>query len=206
MRFDPNDPNNFNYNLKVYRESFSISPFNIGIGFTDIGFTRLSSKTETVGPISGIGKLGVTTSVFQANASSIDTIYAYAHVLDTTTFDMNYFEIVGHYDGENTHLAEYYFDSRDVGGFSGNFIGTFGLNVSNNILNLSFRNRNSNNNVLVKVKTIGIGSTSAGVGTFRFLVDDQIPGTERTARLDSQYSITSGISTIISFDSTIDSS
>ena len=205
LRFNPNDPNNFNYNLKVYRESYNISPFNIGIGFTDIGFTRLSSKTETVGPISGIGKLGVTTSVFQANSNSIDTIYAFAHVLDTNTYDMNYFEIVGYYDGENTHIAEYYFDSRDVGGFSGNFIGTFGLSVSNNVLNLSFRNVNSNNNVLLKVKTIGIGSTSSGIGTFRFLVDDQIPGTERTARLDSQYSVSSGISTILTFDSTVDS-
>lgn len=205
LRFNPNDPNNFNYNLKVYRESFNISPINIGIGFTDIGFTRLSSKTETVGPISGIGKLGVTTSVFQANTNQIDTIYAFAHVLDTNTYDMNYFEIVGYYDGQNTHIAEYYFDTRNTNNFSGNFIGTFGLNVSNNILNLTFKNVNSNSNVLVKTKTIGIGSTSSGIGTFHYLVSDQIPGTERTAKLDSKYSITSGISTIISFDSAAES-
>jgi len=204
LRFTPINPNDFNYNLKIYRESFTSDPFTIGIGFTEIGFTRLSAITENVGPSSGNGLLGVSTTVFQAQSALYDTVYAFAHVVDTVTNESNYFEIAGHYDGQDTYLSEFYFDTKKTS-VSGNYIGTFGLNVDGGVISLSFENENSNNNVRVKTKVVGIGSTSAGVGTYRYTVDGQIDGTERTARLDSQYSITSGISTIITFDSILDS-
>ena len=205
LRFTPTNPNDFNYNLKIYRESFSTETFSIGIGFTEIGFTRLSAKTENVGPASGSGLIGFSTTVFEALSSLYDTVYAYAHILDTTTNEANYFEVAGYYDGQDTHLSEFYFDTKNTN-VSGGYLGTFGLNVNSGVISLTFKNENSNNNLRVKVKTVGIGSTTAGVGTFRYLVDGQIEGTERTARLDSQYAITSGISTVLSFDSTIDSS
>ena len=203
LRFNPTNPNEFNYNLKIYRESFTSDPFSIGIGFTQIGFTRLSAITENVGP-SGGGLLGVSTTVFQAQAAQYDTVYAFAQVTDTVTNQSNYFEVAGHYDGTNTYVSEFYFDTQNSS-VSAGFIGTFGLNVDSGVLSLSFKNENSNNNVRVKTKVVGIGSTSIGVGTYRYTVDGQIDGTERTARLDSQYEITSGISTIISFNSVLDS-
>jgi len=205
LRFTPANPNDFNYNLKIYRESFSTETTSIGIGFTEIGFTRLSSRTENVGPASGSGLLGISTTIFQALSSQYDTVYVSAHILDTTTNEANYFEVAGHYDGQDTHLAEFYFDTKNTN-VSGGYLGTFGLNVSGGVISLTFSNENSNNNLRIKTKTVGIGSTSVGVGTFRYLVDGQIPGTERTARMDSQYEITSGISTVLSFDSVIDSS
>jgi len=204
LRFNPVNANDFNYNLKIYRESFTSDPFSIGIGFTEFGFTRLSAITENVGPASGSGLLGVSTTVFEAQSSLYDTIYAFAHVVDTVTNESNYFEIAGHYDGQDTYLSDYYFDTKKSS-VSAGFIGTFGLDVTGGVISLSFKNENSINNVRVKTKVVGIGSTTAGVGTYRYTVDGQIDGTERTARLDSQYKITSGISTIISFDSVLDS-
>ena len=204
LKFIPANANDFNYNLKIYRESFTSDPFSIGIGFTEVGFTRLSAITENVGPASGSGLLGVSTTVFEAQSSLYDTIYAFAHVVDTVTNESNYFEIAGHYDGQDTYLSDYYFDTKKSS-VSAGFIGTFGLDVTGGVISLSFKNENSNNNIRVKTKVVGIGSTTAGVGTYRYKVDGQIDGTERTARLDSQYEITSGISTIISFDSVLDS-
>ena len=84
--------------------------------------------------------------------------------------------------------------------FSGANIGIFGLNVSGGVISLNFEN-NINNNLVVKTKTIGIGTTGAGIGTYRYLMAGQIPGTERTAKFDSQFKITSGISTVFEFDS-----
>jgi len=207
LRFDPLDPNTTNYNLKIYRHSFSSNPFNIGVGFTDIGFIRLSSKTENIGPASGSGLLGFSTSVFQSLISQYDAVYAFAHILDTQTNEQNYFEVAAFHDGQDSFISEYYFDTKNsVSGLSGGFIGTFGVNVSNNILNLTFKNMNSNNDVRVKVKTVGIGSTSIGVGTHHYLVSGQSAGTERTAKLESTFVKSSGIATdIISYASNIGS-
>jgi hypothetical protein len=63
-----------------------------------------------------------------------------------------------------------------------------------------------NNNILIKTKTVGFGTTSGGIGTYRYLAVNQIPGTERTTRLESDYHIITGISTIKTFNSSIESS
>ena len=203
LRFTPVNPNDYSYNIKVYRESFDSSPFNIGIGYTDIGFARLSSKTERVGPASGSGTLGFSTAVFRAVPGQIDTFYAYAHVRDESTERQNYYEIAGYYDGQDTHIAESYFDTQNFATYSGPGIGTFGMSVENNILRLKFNN-STQNNVTVKAKVVGIGSTTAGVGTYRFLVADQLNGSERTARLESVYNNTSGISTLFTLDQDVE--
>jgi len=200
LRFDPVDADNFNYNLKVYRESFT--PANVGSGFTEFGFVRLDSRTNKVGPANGSGLVGFKTDVFEALSNKFDTTYTFAQVLDTDTNRMNYFEIVGHYDGQDTHIAEYYYDTSNFDKFSGENIGTFGLNVSGGVIRLTFEN-DTNNNLLVKTKTVGIGTTSVGVGTYRYLVDGQPDGTERTAKFDSQFKVISGISTVFEFDSVL---
>lgn len=78
LRFDPADANNFNYNLKIYRESFT--PANVGSGFTDYGFVRLDSRTSRLGPADGSGLVGFTTDVFEALSDKFDTTYTFAQV------------------------------------------------------------------------------------------------------------------------------
>ena len=194
--FDPSNPNDFNYNIKVYRESFTPT---VGSGFTEFGSVRIDSRSNVLGPAGGGGLVGFKTDVFRALSDEYDTAYTFAQVLDTDTNRMNYFEVVGHYDGSDTHVSEFYYDTSPLEQFSGQNIGTFGLNVSEGIIRLSFEN-NTNSNLLIKTKTVGIGSTSAGVGTVRYLVDGQIPGTERTAKFDSQVKIITGISTVFQFN------
>ena len=197
--FDPANPNDFNYNIKVYRESFTPT---VGTGFTEFGCVRLDARTNALGPADGSGLVGFKTDVFRALSTSFDTTYTFAQVLDTDTNRMNYFEVVAHYDGSDTHTSEFYYDTSPLDQFSGQNIGTFGLNVSGGVISLSFEN-DTNSNLLVKTKTVGIGSTTAGVGTFRYLVDGQIPGTERTAKFDSQISTITGITTVFQFDTTL---
>ena len=198
--FDPENPNDFNYNIKVYRESFT--PANVGAGFTNLGFLRIDSRTNRLGPGDGSGLVGFTTDVFEALSSEYDTTYTFAQVLNTDTNRMNYFEVVGHYDGQDTHVSEFYFDTLPLSSFSGQNIGTFGLNVSGGVIKLSYEN-DTNNNLVVKTKTIAIGDPSAGVGTYRYLVDGQIEGTERTAKFDSQLRNITGITTVFEFDSVL---
>ena len=200
LRFDPVDPNNFNYNLKVYRESFT--PANVGSGFTEFGFVRIDGRTNKLGPADGSGLVGFTTDVFEALSNKFDTTYTFAQVLNTDTNRMNYFEVVAHYDGQDTHISEFYYDTLPTTSFSGSNIGTFGLNVSGGVIRLSFEN-DINNNLIVKTKTVGIGTTAAGVGTHRYLVSGQIPGTERTAKFDSQFKVITGITTVFEFDSVL---
>lgn len=194
--FDPDNPNDFNYNLKVYRESFTPQ---VGAGFTEFGAVRIDARTNAVGPADNSGLVGFKTDVFRALVDNYDTTYTYAQVLDTDTNRMNYFEVVSHFDGTDTHVGEFYYDTLPLQQFSGQNIGTFGLSVSGGIISLGFEN-DINNNLLVKTKTVGLGTTAAGVGTFRYLVDGQIPGTERTAKFDSQVSIITGISTVFTFN------
>jgi hypothetical protein len=197
--FNPSDPYGTSYDIKIYREYFS--PDNVtGFGITNYGFLRLFSESKEVSP-----QIGFSTSVFRALSSDYHTIQSSSLIINTRDYSLNYYEVVGTYDGENTHLAEYYFDSSQYfGGYSSGYIGTFGLSVNSGVINLSFIN-NTNDKLIIKTKTVAIGKTELGEGTHRFLVEDQIPGSEKTSRIESDYRFITGITTIKTFDSSTES-
>ena len=197
--FTPLDPFNTTYELKIYREYFTL-PNVTGFGITDYGFLRLFSEARTVK-----NQTGFTTSVFRALSSDYHTIHSSSLIINTSDYSLNYYEVVGTYDGTNTHLAEFYFDSsKYLGGFSGRYIGTFGLVENSGVLSLNFTN-NTSDNLVIKSKTVAIGKTSLGEGVHRFLVEDQIPGSEKTCRIESDYLHITGTSTIKTFDSSVES-
>ena len=199
LLFTPADPYNTKYELKIYRESFTLRDVT-GFGITNYGFLRLFSEARTVK-----NEVGFTTSVFRALSSDYHTIHSSSLIINTSDYSLNYYEVVGTYDGTNTHLAEFYFDSSQyLGGYSGGYIGTFGLVENSGILSLNFTN-NTNDNIVIKSKTVAIGKTSLGEGVHRFLVEDQIPGSEKTCRIESDYLYITGISTIKTFDSSVES-
>ena len=199
LKFTPTDPYNTSYNLKIYREYFTL-PNVTGFGITDYGFLRLFSEARTVKNQSGF-----TTSVFRALSSDYHTIHSTSLIVNLDDYSLNYYEVVGTYDGSNTHIAEFYFDSSQyLGGFSSGYIGTFGLTENSGVLSLNFTN-NTSSNLAIKTKTVAIGKTELGEGTHRFLVEDQIPGSEKTSRIESDYSHITGITTIKTFDSSIES-
>ena len=199
LRFNPTDPYETNYRLKIYREYFNES-YNKQSGFVDYGFIRLSGNTDKLLP-----QVGISTTIFRGLSSQFDSVYTSGIVVDTDNYNLNYYEVVGCYDGTDTYISEFYFDNqRSISGSSGGSIGTFGLNVSSGVLSLNFTS-NKSNNILIKTKTVGFGSTSSGIGTHRFLVEDQLEESERTARIESNYSKIVGISSIKIFDSSLES-
>ena len=103
---------------------------------------------------------------------------------------------------DDTYISEYYFDSEFSSNYySGNNIGIFTASISpSGILSLNYIN-NSPNLVNIRSKIVGFGTTSIGTGAYRFLSPDQIPGNERGAVYQSNYSSTvSSASTIISLN------
>ena len=73
LRFDPVDPNNFNYNLKIYADNFDINNVNVGTGLLilDLGVLMQSRNCWT----SPKWNFGPSTTVFEALVSLILSIH-----------------------------------------------------------------------------------------------------------------------------------
>jgi hypothetical protein len=192
LRFTPNDPFNVDYDVKLITSNFNSSL--TGIGTTSIGFINLTGTDK-------IASVGVTTSIVSVDSNKFSSLYLNVQVIDSISSNMNFVEIYLNHDGNNTYISEYYFDSEYLNNYySGNFIGTFGAEISSGILSLKYTN-NSSNNVNVRSKVVGFGTTSIGEGVYRFILPGQLPGNERSAVYESHYSSTVSVaSTVISLN------
>jgi len=195
LRFTPYDPYNIDYDLKLINNEFGSSlP---GIGSTSIGFIDLSGSNKNI-------TSGLTTSIISLESNKFSSLYVNTQVINTNTNDMNFVELYLTHDGTDTYISEYYFDSEyATNNYSGNFIGTFGANISSGIISLNYTN-NSSNNVSTRSRVVGFGTTAVGEGIYRFKLPGQLDGSERTAIYSSKYSSTvSAASTeVISLDKT----
>ena len=193
LRFVPKDPFNIDYDIKLINTNFnSTSP---GIGTTSVGFINLNSCNRTT--ISGIQ-----TSIISVQANKFSSLYSNVQIIDSVTDQINFAEVYLNYNGVDTYISEYYFDSEFSSDFySANSIGIFTSNISpSGILSLDYIS-NSPNIVNIRSKIVGFGTTSIGIGTYRFLSDGEIAGNERSAIYQSNYSSTvSSASTIISLN------
>jgi hypothetical protein len=181
LRFEPNDPFNIDYDVKLIKSRFNtILP---GIGTNPIGFINLTGSNKLVGS-------GITTSILSVQSNQFSSLYTNVQIIDTTTNKMNFVEVYLKYDGADTYISEYYFDSEfSTNFYSGNFIGTFGASISSGILSLNYTN-NSLNTVNTRSKVVGFGTTSVGGGTHRFLLTGQLSGFERGALYQSIHTST----------------
>ena len=187
LQFNPADPNNFDYNIKILQNYFTSS--STSVGSTSVGFINLISSYNSINS-------GLTTSIVSVSAASTTSLYSNIEVIDTVTNFSNYVEIYLTTDGVNTYLSEYYFDSQAVNSSSSTPIGSFGADISSGILSLNYTNTGTNP-VNVYSKNTGLGSTSAGIGTYRFILPGQVPGYERTVKYQSNYSTVSTASSIV---------
>ena len=193
FRFVPEDPYDTDYDLKIHKVIFEDSI--VGIGTTSVGFIDIIGKNETA-------TSGITTTLVGVNTNNFGSLYANVQVIDNTTNDMNFVELYLTHDGENTYISEYYFDSEiQTGGYSGNFMGSFTSDISNDILSLSYTNNTQNTNTL-RAKVVGFGTTSTpGVGgSYRFKLERQPDGSERTIIYQSNNVVGVGVTTVLSID------
>ncbi len=190
LKFEPTDPYDTDYNIKLLKNTFNQTA---GIGSTSFGFANLLSNNQTV---SGI----TTESVIEFPANIVQSLYANIEIFDETNIDSDFVDIYLTYNGNDTYLANYYFDSeKSTGNFSSNISGDFNAIVESGVLKLKYYNKLSNQ-VNIRSKVIGIGSTSSGIGTYRFKNIGELNGFEKTAKYESQYSIITGVTTVLSLN------
>jgi hypothetical protein len=193
LKFDPTNPYDIDYDLKLIRTKFNT--IASGIGTESIGFVDLTGLNNTVGP-------GITTSIVSKQTNKLESVYADIQVIDIKTNKMNFVELYLTHNGTDTYISEYYIDSEsETGNYSGNFIGSFSSNISSGILSLNFKNT-STNTVRIRSKIVGFGSTSVGVGTYRFILPGQTPGFERSVKYESKHlsNVSTASTSIISLD------
>jgi hypothetical protein len=192
LRFTPSDPYETDYDIKYVQTYFNnLNPKVVGINTSSIGFVNLSGVSTSV-------KAFETSNILSLRSNTINGLVANVFVFDTVRFNMNFAEVVVDSDGTNTYLSEYYFD--DNVGISTNYLGYFDSTIESGFLKLKITN-NTNTELLVNANIVGFGTTSLGIGTHRFNYLNQPEGSERTARFESNYSVSAGISTVLKFKS-----
>ena len=177
--FNPKNPYDFDYDLKVIKNTFNTS--NVGIGTTSFGFVDVIGSNNLVG-------VGLTETLFSATANQNEAFFANIEITNSVTFDRRYVELYVDQDGTDTYISDFYLDNKD--GATGNFIGTFGSSIESGVVKVNFTNSTESHGVFVKSRAIGFGVTTAGIGTYRYLTDGQAGGSEKTARYESKFAYT----------------
>jgi len=185
LRFTPEDPYDTEYDIKFIEKKFNNS--TIGIGTSSIGFIDLTSRAQTV-------LINTTESVIGFSTDKFTALYVNALVTKEVSGETNFVELYLTHDGDDTNLAEYYFDTTAISG-SSNFIGSFGATVNSGIVSLTYLN-DSAEDVVLRTRTVGFGTTAVGVGTFRYRLPTQPIGAERSATYETGFTTTTaGVST-----------
>ena len=194
LRFTPKDANNTDYDIKYLKNTFGSS--TSGVGTTSIGFIDL---TNVAGVVTSGGS-GITSSIIGVATDKFTSLHVNTQIIQSNTDELNFVELYITHDGENTFLAESFFDT-DENNSSFNFIGSFGANISSGVLNLNYTNDTAND-VQLKSRIVGFGTTSVGTGIHRFITPSQPEGAERSAVIRSAYetTVSAAATTVISFD------
>ena len=178
LRFNPEDKFNTNYDIKFIGEN--IITQTSGIGTTEsIGFIDLSSYDNT---ITGLAS----TTIVELDSDKFKSLYVNTIVTNDVTKELNFVRLYVSHNDTDTFISEYYTDTSSFSSFAGNQIGSFGSNLTGGLLTLSFENDISSD-VSIETQIVGFGTTAVGVGTYRFIIDGQIPGNERSAVYESKF-------------------
>ena len=188
LRFDPVDPYNKDYDIKILTNKFFTDLS--GIGTYNLGLIDLISTNKII-------LSGITTSIVSVASTSYNSLYCNVHLRNNTTNQSNYVEIYLNHDGTDTYISEYYFDSDlTSGNASFDLEGSFSSSLSSGALSLNYTNDTSDT-ISIRSRIVGFGTTSLGTNTYRYKSYGQNDGAERTAIYQSDYSKKSGISTIV---------
>jgi len=196
LRFTPNDPFNIDYNLKSIKQDYNSN--TIGIGTESIGFINLVGSVDIES--TGIGS----TSIIEVDSNNFESLFVTSQITDNVTNEINFVKLYISHDGSNTFLSEYYAETSNLSSQNGSQIGTFYSDLSGGILSL-YHTNDSSNQITIRSNIVGFGSTSTGIGTYRFLADDQTQGTERSITYTSNYesTVSAASTTILTLDSTL---
>ena len=159
FNFIPEETDDIDYDLKIltvdYKQEIA------GTGSKDIGFIKLLETTKQIAN-SGIGS-----TVLTLSTNEFKSFFFTAQIEDINDENnLNFVELYGMVDGDDTYLAEYYFDSS-TSPLSSASIGTFELSKNDSNMILKYSN-NSSNDVDIRSKTICFRVNNNTVGTHYF--------------------------------------
>jgi hypothetical protein len=197
LRFEPIDPYNFNYDIKILKNEFVTR--SIGINTVSVGYINLFANNKLVSAAS-------TETILSLDIDEYDSVYASLNVINSNLEYKTYVEIYLTHDGENTYLSEFYFD--DIDQYNGRYIGSFTSYIDSGVLKLDFVNDSTTDTISVRTRNVGFGSTSIGVGTYRFKDITTPDGFERSVTYQSNISYTTSGNpgTVVSLDKNLFSS
>ena len=206
--FTPTDPYETDHDIKILRKSYlyqQLPSGDVGIGTSAFGSVTLSGSF-----VSGITSIGSPNDPWRtaSGISSVKTLVSYAATNFNGAFasveignrfnnETNYIEAFVDFDGSNTYLSEYYYDATTQS-YSATQSGVLETEYdsSNNIVRLKARNVGVSSLVSYDVRStvVGFAASTAGIGTYRYLLNNQPQGTEKSARYES--TVNSGVSTV----------
>ena len=194
--FTPTDRFERDHDIKILKKTFlnSVS----GLGTETFGCVNLTGS-NVIG-VTSIGTANNIATVLEVSDSNFNGLFANIEIFNTFTRDLNYVEAVLDFDGTNTYLSEYYFDTTTQS-YSNSSIGIVTSIYDSTAGIVSFRVQNDTiNNLDIRANIVGFAATTAGIGTYRFLVSAQPSGSERSARLESTVGFGTTVIRVGTFD------
>ena len=184
--FTPTDPFETDHDIKVLKKTYlfqALPPGNSGIGTQTIGSVDLVSSFVGLSSVPGGNDIG---TLAQFNDSDFNGLFASIEISNRFSGETNYVEAAIDFDGTDTYVSEYYFDLKTQS-YSVSNVGLVSAIYDANSGIVSVRGRNFDQSDAYDYRTniIGFGNTTSGIGTYRFLLNNQPAGTERSARLES---------------------
>jgi len=200
--FTPTNRFTRDHDIKVLKKTFEF--LSSGIGTQSFGSINLIGSNRL--GISSVGTSSSITTIAQFTNTNFNGLFANIEVVNSLTREVNYIDAVLDFDGSNTYLSEYYFDTT-LQGYSSSAIGIVTAVYDSTAGIVSFRFRNDEiYPVDIRANIVGFAATSSGIGTYRFLVPGQPNGSERSARLESTVGFGTSAIRVGTFDSNLISS
>ncbi len=200
--FTPTDAFETDHDIKVLKKSYlfqALPPGNSGIGTQAIGSVNLVSSFVGLSSVSGGNNIG---TLAEFNGTDFNGLFANIEISNRFSGETNYVEAAIDFDGTNTYVSEYYFD-HTTQSYSASNVGLVSAIYDANSGIVSVRGRNFDQVDAFDYRThiVGFGNTTTGIGTYRFLLNNQPAGTERSARLESTIGFGTDIVRVGTFDS-----
>jgi len=197
--FTPTNRFTRDHDIKVLKKTFET--ISTGIGTQSIGSVNLIGNN-----LIGISSVGTATSVrtiAQFSNTNFNGLFANLEISNSLTKEVNYIEVALDFDGSNTQMSEYYFDTTSQS-YSSSSIGLVTAIYDSVSGIVSFRVNNDQKNAIdVRANIVGFAATSSGIGTYRFLVTGQPAGSERSVKLESTVGYGKTAIRVGTFDSNI---
>ena len=163
-----NDPDNAAIVFKTLNET--VSGVSLTSGNVDLNMIQIEA-------ISCNASVGVNTTLFSLPADDFDAAHVSVHIKNADNSKMNYIELYVTHDNVDTYMNEFFFDSDGEQSFD--ILGEFTADIVDGNFILEYENT-INEGLVARSRTIGFGTVTEGDGDYRFKLDDQPIGSERS--------------------------